>query len=43
MSHGTSHHQQLLKYSPDFESLKVQEAALTLVRISCGKSAAQLE
>lgn len=34
MSHGTSHHPQLLKYSLDFKSLKVQEAALTLPRIS---------
>lgn len=30
MSHGTSQHPPLLKYSLDFESLKAQEAANTL-------------
>lgn len=40
MSHGTSNHPQLLKYSPDVERLKVQEALYCSV--FCGKSAAQL-
>lgn len=42
MSHGTSHHPQLLKYSSHFESSKVQEVAFTMVCIFSGKNAAKL-
>lgn len=37
MSHGTSNHLQLLKYSQHFESLKVQEPVFTLVCVLSGK------
>lgn len=37
MSHGTSHHPQLLKYSSHFESWKVQKVAFTMVCIFSGK------
>lgn len=42
MSHGTSHHPQLLKYSLDFESWRVHEAMFTLFCICLWKICCQI-